>query len=177
MADLYGIRLRAEALQQIDLLAGFLATRYPDDPDTRRELAGYAGSGRAAAAAGAVGEAFDRLRDLRDHADDWAGHPHHPGEPGAAEHDALVWDYAKDLVRAEAPRELDVPEAGFLLSMLRYQQREVCARAGVDASARADAHYLAGRGAMAVELGHLPAARQELERLRGLARRFAAGDA
>ncbi|WP_266663668.1 hypothetical protein [Streptomyces sp. NBC_01443] len=54
---------------------------------------------------------------------------------------------------------------------------EVCALPGVDASARADAHYLAGRGAMAVELGHLPAARQELERLRGLARRFAAAGA
>ncbi|MGT2530465.1 hypothetical protein ACU4GG_27805 [Streptomyces nojiriensis] len=116
--DFYAIRLRAEALQRIDLLAGFLAARYPDDPDTRREVAECAERGRALAAEGRVGEAWDRVLDLRDHAYAWTGHPHHPGDPGA------------------------------------------------DATARVDAHHIAGRGSMAVELGHLAAARAELERLR-----------
>lgn len=174
---MYGIWRQAEALRQIDALAGFLATRYPDSPDTRRALAERAESGRAAAVAGDVGEAWDRIRDLRDHADCWAGHPHHPGEPGAAELDALVWDYAKDLLRTELrPGERDVPEAALTLSMLHHAHREICEYREADAAARADAHYLAGRGAMAVELGHLPAARRELGRLRAVAARFEDAD-
>ncbi|MEV6577943.1 hypothetical protein AB0M92_07205 [Streptomyces sp. NPDC051582] len=46
LTDPYDIRQRAEALRQVDLPAGFLATRYPDDPDIRRELAVCAECGR-----------------------------------------------------------------------------------------------------------------------------------
>ncbi|MGW6981194.1 hypothetical protein ACWGE1_17360 [Streptomyces sp. NPDC054932] len=177
MADVYYIWRLAEAAQQIDLLAGFLATRPGDGPATRREPAESAGAGRAAVAAGHLGEALDHLDDLREHAARWAGHPHHPGEPAAAEHDARVWDYAKDLLRAELrPQEAKVATARRMLTELRLLQREICTRPEADARARADAHYLAGRAAMAVELGRPGAARRELARLRALARRCAGDD-
>ncbi|WKD32563.1 hypothetical protein [Streptomyces xanthophaeus] len=178
MADVYYIWRLAEAAQQIDLLAGFLATRHGRrDPDVRGEPAGCAQAARAAVAAGRLGEALDRLDDLREHAAAWADHPHHPGEPGAAEHDARVWDYAKDMLRAEpGPAPAYLPTARDIVSQLRFLQRQICARPQADAQAEADAHYLAGRGAMAVEIGHLGAARKELRRLRALAEKCTVAD-
>ncbi|MCX5194340.1 hypothetical protein OOK31_10590 [Streptomyces sp. NBC_00249] len=177
MTDLYDIWLRAGAAQQIDLWAGYLAFRHRDSPQSRRELDGYAAAGRAAVASGDTDEAFTCGYELRERAERWAGNPHHPAEPGAAEHDRRVWDYAKDLLRAELPPgELNIPEAGWTASMASYALRKLCALPAADADARADAHYLAGRVAMAVEFGHLPAARAELERLRELAARYADPD-
>ncbi|MFF4009725.1 hypothetical protein [Streptomyces sp. NPDC001717] len=124
-----------------------------------------------------MGEALDRVLDLRDHAYAWTGHPHHPGEPGAAEHDARVWDYAKDLLREELTAgEPNVHEAGDVLHRPRRTREDVCALPAADAAARVDAHHIAGRGSMAVELGHLPAARAELERLREPRRRLVDAD-
>ncbi|MFF4423682.1 hypothetical protein ACFY04_23345 [Streptomyces sp. NPDC001549] len=174
MADVYYIWRLAEAAQQIDLLAGFLATRDADGPVALRESAECAGAGRAAVTAGRLKEALDRIDDLREHAARWAGHPHHPGEPAAAECDARVWDYAKDMLRTELPSgEAKVSTARRTLEEIRFLQREICARPEADEQARADAHYLAGRGAMAVGLGRLGAARKELGRLRVLAERYA----
>ncbi|MET9688454.1 hypothetical protein ABZY81_08260 [Streptomyces sp. NPDC006514] len=177
MADAYYVWRLAEAAQQIDLLAGFLATRHAPGPDHLAEPAECAGAGRAAVAAGRLEEALDRIEALREHAAPWAGHPHHPGEPGAAEHDARVWDYAKDMLRAEhGPGQAPLATTRDLLQRLRFLQREICALAQADAQARADAHYLAGRGAMAVELGRPGAARRELRRLRALAGKYAGAD-
>ncbi|MFJ7589881.1 hypothetical protein ACIQZO_21365 [Streptomyces sp. NPDC097617] len=177
MTDVYYIWRLAEAAQQIDLLAGFLATRHADGRAGSGEPAECARAGRAAVAAGRLNEALDRLEDLRGHAARWAGHPHRPGEPAAAEYDARVWDYAKDMLREELPpAEAKLSAAREILRELGWRQREVCARPEADAGARADAHYLAGRGAMAVELGSLGAARRELRRLRALAERCAGTD-
>ncbi|QES56699.1 hypothetical protein DEJ51_23040 [Streptomyces venezuelae] len=174
MADVYYIWRLAEAAQQIDLLAGFLATRHADGPVALRESAECARAGRAAVAAGRLREALDRIDDLRAHAARWAGHPHHPGEPGAFEQDARVWDYAKDMLRAQLPsQEAKVSAARGILSTIRHLRREICVRPEADAQARADALHLAGRAAMAVEIGHLGAARKELRRLRALAERCA----
>ncbi|MFJ9766042.1 hypothetical protein ACIRUY_19725 [Streptomyces erythrochromogenes] len=174
MAETYYLWRLAEAAQQIDLLAGFLATRHGPGPDHLAEPAECAAAGRAAVAAGRLGEALGHVDDLREHAARWAGHPHHPGEPGAAEHDARVWDYAKDALRAEhGPGAAHVRTARDLLLQLRLLQREICALPEADAQARADAHYLAGRGAIAVELGRPGVARGELRRLRALAERCA----
>ncbi|MFE5810188.1 hypothetical protein [Streptomyces sp. NPDC056491] len=177
MADAYYIWRLAEAAQQIDLLAGFLATRREPGPDHLAAPAECAGAGRAAVAAGRLGDALERLDDLRAHAARWAGHPHHPGEPGAAEHDAQVWDYAKDMLREErGPVPTYLPTARDILWQLPFLQRRICACPQADAQARADAHYLAGRGAMAVEIGHLGAARRELRRLRALAEKHTGDD-
>ncbi|MGW7328801.1 hypothetical protein ACWGIU_09435 [Streptomyces sp. NPDC054840] len=177
MADVYYIWRLAEAAQQIDLLAGFLATRHADGPVALRASAECAGAGRAAVTAGRLKEALDRLDDLREHAARWAGHPHHPGEPAAAEHDARVWDYAKDMLRAELTSEAaKVSTACRALGAIRFLEREICARPEADEGARADARYLAGRAAMAVELGRLGAARKELGRLRVLAERYTGDD-
>ncbi|WP_405438442.1 hypothetical protein OG373_13565 [Streptomyces avidinii] len=177
MADVYYIWRLAEAAQQIDVLAGFLATRHAQSPELGRETAEWAGAGRAAVAAGRLGEALDRVDDLRDRTARWAGHPHHPDEPGAAEYDARVRDYAKDMLRAGlGPAEAKLAATGEILRKLGSLQREICARPEADAQARADAHYLAGRGAMAVELGRPGAARKELRRLRALAERYAGTD-
>ncbi|MFJ6481555.1 MULTISPECIES: hypothetical protein [unclassified Streptomyces] len=178
MADAYYTWRLAEAAQQIDLLAGFLATRHAPGPDHHlAEPAECARDGRAAVAAGRLGEALDRVDDLREHAARWAEHPHHPGEPGAAEHDARVWDYAKDMLRAEhAPARAYLPAARDILARLRFLQREIHTCPHADAQAGADAHYLAGRGAMAVEIGHLGAARKELRRLRALAEKCPGAD-
>ncbi|MFE7095603.1 hypothetical protein [Streptomyces erythrochromogenes] len=173
MAETYYLWRLAEAAQQIDLLAGFLATRHAPGPDHLAEPAECAAAGRAAVAAGSLGQALDQVDALREHAARWAGHPHHPGEPGAAEHDARVWDYAKDALRAEhGPEAVHAATARDLLQQLRFLQREICALPEADAQARADAHYLAGRGAMAVELGRPGVARRELRRLRALAGRY-----
>ncbi|MFD9010488.1 hypothetical protein [Streptomyces sp. NPDC059552] len=177
MADVYYIWRLAEAAQQIDLLAGFLATRQEQGPDARRDVAGRAGAGRAAVAAGRLGEALEHVEELRERAARWAGHPHHPGEPGAAWHEARVWDYAKDMLRAEPGlARADLATARRILGDLSHLQRKICARPEVDAQACADAHHLAGRGAMAVELGRFGAARKELRRLRALAERSAGTD-
>ncbi|PWK67428.1 hypothetical protein BCL76_109339 [Streptomyces sp. CG 926] len=173
MADVYYIWRLAEAAQQIDLLAGFLATRDTGNPVALRESAESARAGSAAVAAGHLREALDRLEVLREHAARRAGDPHHPGEPAAAEHDARVWDYAKDMLRAELPPgEAKVLTARDILGALGRLRREICARPEADEQARADAHHLAGRGAMAVEIGHLGAARKELRRLRAVAERY-----
>ncbi|WP_158780953.1 hypothetical protein [Streptomyces sp. NRRL S-237] len=174
VADVYYIWRLAEAAQQIDLLAGFLATRDVDGPAALRASAESARAGRAAVAAGRLREAVDRIDDLREHAARWAGHPHHPGDPAAVEHDARVWDYAKDMLRAELPPgEAKVSTARRILGEIDHVRRGICARPEADEQARADARHLAGRGAMAVEIGHLGAARKELRRLRALAERYA----
>ncbi|WP_158820908.1 MULTISPECIES: hypothetical protein [unclassified Streptomyces] len=174
MADVYYIWRLAEAAQQIDLLAGFLATRHTDSPVAVRGSAESARAGRAAVAAGRLREALDSLEALREDAARRAGDPYHPGEPAAAEHDARVWDYAKDMLRAELPPgEAKVSTARDILEALGRLRREICARPEADERARADAHHLAGRGVMAVEIGHLGAARKELRRLRALAERYA----
>ncbi|MER5412627.1 hypothetical protein [Streptomyces virginiae] len=174
MADVYYIWRLAEAAQQIDLLAGFLATRDADGPAALRASAENARAGRAAVAAGRLREALDRIDDLREHAARWAGHPHHPGEPTAFEHDARVWDYAKDMLRAQLPsQEAKVFAARRILGAIHHLRREIRARPEADAQTRADALHLAGRAAMAVEIGHLGAARKELKRLRALAERYA----
>ncbi|MFI8385268.1 hypothetical protein [Streptomyces sp. NPDC085540] len=177
MADAYYVWRLAEAAQQIDLLAGFLATRHAPGPDHLAEPGECAGAGRAAVAAGRLEEALDRIEELREHAAPWAGHPHHPGEPGAVEYDARVWDYVKDMLRAEhGPGRALLVTTRDLLQQLGFLQREICALPQADAQARADAHYLAGRGAMAVELGRPGAARRELRRLRALAGKCAGDD-
>ncbi|MFJ3518094.1 MULTISPECIES: hypothetical protein [unclassified Streptomyces] len=179
MTDVYYMWRLAEAAQQTDLLEGFLTTRsrHEDGPAVRDDPAECARAAREAVAAGRLREALDRVDELREHAARWAGHPHHPGEPAADEYDARVWDYAKDMLRAELPAaEANLSTTRGILWELGFRRREICARPEADARARADAHYLAGRGAMAVEIGHLGAARRELRRLRALAEKHTGDD-
>ncbi|MFD5620272.1 hypothetical protein [Streptomyces yangpuensis] len=90
------------------------------------------------------------------------------GRPGEA------LGHAKDALRAEhGTGRVHVPTVRDLLLQLRFLQRQIRALPQADAQARADARYLAGRGAMAVELGRPGAARREPRRLRALAGRYA----
>ncbi|MFJ3881276.1 hypothetical protein ACIPW5_27990 [Streptomyces sp. NPDC090077] len=180
MDDAYGIWQRADAAREIDELAGFLASRRPGTPQDHRnrdEAARRAASGRAAVAAGDLGAALDRCLDLRDLAHPWAGHPHHPDAGRPAEQDARTWDHAKDMPRADlAPGDPRLHEAGMLRDQVVRTLRRIDDHPDADERARQDAHYLAGRAAMALALGHVPAARWELGRVQELLARYEGGE-
>ncbi|MFG2989884.1 hypothetical protein ACGFZK_11435 [Streptomyces sp. NPDC048257] len=61
---------------------------------------------------------------------------------------------------------------GRILAELRLPQREIRARPEADAGARADAHHLAGRGAVTTEPGRPGTARKVPGRLRAPAARY-----
>ncbi|MEV7519790.1 hypothetical protein [Streptomyces sp. NPDC091371] len=171
MADFHDIWRRAEAVQLIDALAGFLVSRYPDSPGVRREIDGIADAGRAAAAAGRPGEAARQYSLLHERAQEWAGHPHHVWEPRPAEADALVRDYVKDLLRGRLSRD-ELDRLSRIRGSVSVISRQLLARADVDAPAREDVRYLVARAETALDLGHVPAARRELDRLRGIEERY-----
>ncbi|MEV0409765.1 hypothetical protein AB0I68_02870 [Streptomyces sp. NPDC050448] len=173
MTDMYDIWRRAEAAWEVDALAGHLAARH-SDPQVRRELAEAAAAGRAAVAAGDLGAARRQRSFLRGRAEPGAGEPPCPWEPRPAERDALVWDYAKDLLRAELPPgELNLHDVGWVRFRLEGISRRFGARLEAGTGAREDLHYLAGRAAMALELGDLAAAEREMARIRELEQAYA----
>lgn len=180
MDDAYEVWRLADAAREIEELAGFLASRRPATPQDRLdrdEAARRAASGRAAVAAGDLGAALDRCLDLRDLAHPWTGHPHHPDTLRPAERDARAWDHAKDMPRADLPPgHPRLHEAGMLRDEVARTVERLHDHPDVDERTRQDAHYLAGRAAMALALGHVPAARWELGRIQELVARCEGGE-
>ncbi|MFE2550583.1 hypothetical protein ACFXGI_18845 [Streptomyces sp. NPDC059355] len=102
------------------------------------------------------------------------GDPHRPGPLRPAEEDAQVRDYLKDVLR---PRlscgQRDRLDRHTLT--LRVLPRRLCENPAVDARAREDIRYLAARGRMALDLGHVDAAEREVGRLEAIEERYRSG--
>ncbi|MFC5148765.1 hypothetical protein [Streptomyces aureoversilis] len=186
---------KSEVLQRVDVLAGFLASRYPGGGDgggdagrdgDAGEGAGARGDGAAAArrrvaetAAAArraledddLDEARRRMDDLAYEAEAWADHPHFPPAPSHYETDARVHDYAKDLARGflSSKRRDDLATIRLSFTVSRSRLIRLCHLTARD---RQDFHYVCGRISMSLDLGHVDTARRELARLREIEERY-----
>ncbi|MCQ8771857.1 hypothetical protein [Streptomyces telluris] len=186
---------KSEVLQHVDVLEGFLVSRYPGggdgDGDTgrdgdaregagdggesaaaaRRRVADTAASARRALEGGDLDEARRRADDLAHEAEAWAGHPHFPPAPSHYDADARVHDYAKDLARGflSSKHRDDLATIRLSLTVCRSRIIRLCHLTARD---RQDFHYICGRISMCLDLGHVETARRELARLREIDERY-----
>ncbi|MFE2583905.1 hypothetical protein ACFXGE_28455, partial [Streptomyces sp. NPDC059378] len=105
-----------------------------------------------------------------------AGAGIHPGPQGPGtlpenkvearpdEADRQTRDYAKDLWHAALPAAVR-DETGRIELSLEVQFLALCCQPGLNCRIRQDIFYLAGRAAMALDLGHLEAAEREIRRM------------
>ncbi|MER7464859.1 hypothetical protein [Streptomyces sp. NPDC097981] len=171
MTDMFGIWQCAELAKRIDVLAGFLGSRYAAGPALRTEAAAAAEEARAALARADPSRAREGLHELEGLAADWRDHPHFPAEPRPAEADEQVRDYVKDHLRGVlSPDELDRLDRPYISLVVTY--RRLCGRPDLDRSTREDVHYLYARGRMALDLGHARAAAREAGRMRAIEARL-----
>ncbi len=167
--DVYGIMLDAELSRAFDVWSGYLNARTGEDPQVRARLRDTLLSARTAAAEGESARARALVAEMYDDARD-AGLPWAPVSSGPRAADREARDYAKDELRqvlSVALRE----DLDSVAIYLRVTRRRLGAASGLDAATREDILYVSARAGMALDLGHLPAARRELERLEGIARR------
>ncbi|KDN81093.1 hypothetical protein [Kitasatospora cheerisanensis] len=167
MTELHEIWQRAEVSQRLDVLAGFVAVCVAGDEDARRRLALLTAEAEAALAASppeldVAAQCLDELVHWAE--EDWADHPYRPAEARPDEADRQTRDYAKDLRRAVLPVVLHDELACVELS-LEVRFLALCRRRHLDPRVREDVFYVAGRAAMALDLGHLEAARREVRRM------------
>ncbi|MGW0608601.1 hypothetical protein [Streptomyces sp. NPDC002644] len=170
MGDLYEIWQQAEVWRKLDVLSGFVAMCVTGDEEARHRLARLIAEADAALSASPpdMEGARHELDTLVRWADaEWADHPYRPTEARPDEADRQTRDYAKDLWLSALPvvvrDEMARIELGIEVTFLA-----LCRRPGLDPCVRQDAFYLAGRAAMALDLGHPEAAEAELCRLRQL---------
>ncbi|CAM5316076.1 hypothetical protein GCM10010261_60200 [Streptomyces pilosus] len=167
MAGLYEIWQQAEVWRRLDVLSGFVAMCVARDDHARRRLARLVAGADAALSASPpdLGVASDHLDELVRWADaEWADHPHRPVEARPDEADRQTRDYAKDLRNATLPVRVR-DEMGRIELSLEVRFLALCRTAHLDCRARQDIFYLAGRSAMALDLGHVEAAERELRRM------------
>ncbi|MFF3013613.1 hypothetical protein [Streptomyces sp. NPDC057939] len=167
MAGLYEIWQRAEASRRIDVLSGFIAMCEAGNDDARIRLARLvAGADKALSASPPdLDIASGYVDELVRWADtEWADHPYRPVEARPDEADRQTRDYAKDLRYAELPVLVREEMVGIELS-LEVRFLALCCQPGLDCRTRQDVFYVAGRAAMALDLGHLEAAEREIRRL------------
>lgn len=171
MADLYEIWQQAEVWRKLDVLSGFVAMCVTGNEEARHRLARLIAEADAALSASPpdLEGARDELDTLVRWADaEWADHPYRPAEARPDEADRQTRDYAKDLWRSVLPAVVR-DEMGRIELGLEVTFLNLCRRPGLDHRVRQDAFYLAGRAAMALDLGHPEAAEAEVLRLRRLA--------
>ncbi|MFF7209539.1 hypothetical protein ACFZAU_03260 [Streptomyces sp. NPDC008238] len=170
MAGLYEIWQRAEVSRRLDVMSGFIAMCVAGDDDARRRLAGLVVGADAALSASPPdpGTASAYLDELVRWADtDWADHPHRPVEARPDEADRQTRDYAKDLRHVAVPARVR-DEMGRIELRLEVGFLALCGQPGPDCRIRQDIFYVAGRAAMALDLGHLEAAEREVRRMEQL---------
>ncbi|MFD6414869.1 hypothetical protein [Streptomyces sp. NPDC060194] len=167
MSGLYEVWRRAEVSRRIDVLSGFVAMCVSGDDVARRRLAELVAGAEAALSAtpGDLETAAEALDELVRWADtEWSDHPWRPVEARPEEADRQTRDYAKDLRRGMAPHAVH-DDMGCL--ELRFEVRflALCRRPELDCPTRQDLFYVAGRAAMALDLGHLDVAEREIRRM------------
>ncbi|MFF9851038.1 hypothetical protein [Streptomyces litmocidini] len=162
MAGLYEIWQRAEGSRRLDVLSGFIAmcvAGTPSRPAGRRRGRGPL---RLAPDLVAASEHLDELVWWAD--TEWADHPYRPAEARPDEADRQTRDYAKDLRHVALPVPLR-DEMGRIELSLEVRFLALCRQPGLDCRIRQDVFYVAGRAAMALDLGHLEAAEREIRRM------------
>ncbi|WP_329250712.1 hypothetical protein OG223_20925 [Streptomyces sp. NBC_01478] len=167
MAGLYEIWQRADVSRRLDVLSGFIAMGVAGDDDARRRLAQLIAGADAALSASPpdLAVASEHLDELVLWADtEWADHPHRPVEARPDEADRQTRDYAKDLRHAALPVRVR-DEMGRIELSLEVRFLALCSRSELDCRIREDVFYVAGRAAMALDLGHLEAAEREIRRM------------
>ncbi|MFB6518666.1 hypothetical protein [Streptomyces sp. NPDC056401] len=167
MAGLYEIWQRAEVSRRLDVLSGFIAMCAAGDNDARRRLAQLVAGAEAALSAAPpdLVIASEHLDELVWWADtEWADHPYLPAETRPDEADRQTRDYAKDLRHAALPVRVR-DEMGRIELSLEVRFLALCRQTGLNCRIRQDIYYVAGRAAMALDLGHLEAAEREIRRM------------
>ena len=167
MTGLYEIWQRAEVSRRLDVLSGFIAMCCAGDGDARRRLSQLVGSAAAALPAShpdliVASEYLDELVCWAD--TEWPDHPYRPVEARPDEADRQTRDYAKDLRHAALPVRIRGEMVRIELN-LEVQFLALCDQPGLDCRIRQDIFYVAGRAAMALDLGHLEAAEREIRRM------------
>ncbi|MER6202962.1 hypothetical protein ABT234_37015 [Streptomyces sp. NPDC001586] len=168
MAGLYEVWQRAEVSRRLDVLSGFIAMCAAGDDNARRRLAELVACADAALSAlppdlVIASEYLDELVWWA--ATEWADHPYLPVEARPDEADRQTRDYAKDL-RHAALTVRDRHEMGRIELSLEVGFLALCRQPGLDCRIRQDVFYVAGRAAMALDLGHLEAAEREILRMK-----------
>ncbi|GAA3989249.1 hypothetical protein GCM10022247_04720 [Allokutzneria multivorans] len=167
MAGLYKIWQRAEVSRRLDMLSGFVAMCVTGDDDARSRLAQLVARADAALSASPpdLAAASAHLDELLLWAEtEWADHPYRPLEARPDEADRQTRDYAKDLRFAALPVRFR-DEMGRIELSLEVRFLALCRRPEFDCRTRQDIFYVAGRAAMALDLGHLEAAEREIRRM------------
>ncbi|MGY3205445.1 hypothetical protein [Streptomyces sp. TE5632] len=90
--------------------------------------------------------------------------------PGPCAADREARDYAKDDLREVLPLHLR-DELDSIAIFLSVTGRRLRAAPGLDTATHQDILYITARAGMALDLAHPTAARRELGRLKGIARR------
>lgn len=167
MAGLYEIWQQAEVSRRLDVLSGFIAMCAAGDDDARRRLARLVADAETAVSSSPpdLAVASERLDELVEWADtEWADHPYRPVEARPDEADRQTRDYAKDLWHAALPVRLRDEMVRIELH-LEVRFLALCRQPGLSCRSRQDVYYVAGRAAMALDLGHLEVAEQEIRRM------------
>ncbi|MFE7857328.1 hypothetical protein [Streptomyces sp. NPDC057403] len=167
MAGLYEIWQRAEVSRRLDVLSSFVTMCVAGEDDGRRRLAQLVAGADAALSASPpdLMVASQYLDELVWWADtEWADHPYRPVEGRPDEADRQTRDYAKDLRHVTLPVGVR-DEMGRIELSLEVRFLALCRQPGMDCRTRQDLFYVAGRAAMALDLGHLEAAEREIQRM------------
>ncbi|MET8115622.1 hypothetical protein [Streptomyces prasinus] len=166
---MYQIMLDAELSKAFDVWSGYLNARTGEDPQARARLRSTLRSAREAAAAGDPEFARALVAEMYDDARE-AGLPWAPVRPGPCAADREARDYAKDDLREVLPLHLREGLDNIAI-FLNVTDRRLRAAPGLDTTTCQDILYITARAGMALDLAHPTAARRELERLKGIARR------
>ncbi|MEU3659851.1 hypothetical protein AB0E77_08810 [Streptomyces sp. NPDC032940] len=170
MAGLCEIWQRAEVSRRFEVLSGFVATCVAGDDEARRRLAQLVAHAEAALSPSppdfaVASKCLDELVRWADR--EWADHPYRPVEARPDEADRQTRDHAKDLWHAALPVHVR-DEMGRIELSLEVRFLALCRQPSLDCGIRQDIFYVAGRAAMALDLGHLEAAEREIRRMEQL---------
>jgi len=165
--DTYAVWRLANLEQQIDAHTSFLeACPWPDE-QTRFSCRLAVEAARSGLVRGSIGELSDLLADLIYLAEAWRDRPGFPEARSASEADRLARDRVKDHLRAEFPAQFRDRIGALKLSIDVTYNRLSC-DSRLDRPTRYDVMYMYGRATMALDLGHVQAAEQELTRLKAI---------
>lgn len=167
MSDTYRVWQLAKLEQQIDAYSSFLeACPWPDE-QTRFSCRLAVEAARSGLARGSIDELQELLADLIYLAEDWRHRPGFPEARSAAEADRLARDRVKDHLRAEFPVQFR-DRIGSLKLSIDVTYNRLSGDSRLDRCMRDDVFYTYGRATMALDLGHVRAAEQELARLEAI---------
>ncbi|MGW7067056.1 hypothetical protein ACWGII_18540 [Streptomyces sp. NPDC054855] len=167
MTGLFEIWQRADVARRLDVLSGFVAMCVAGDDDARRRLSQMVADTDAPSP--------PRPRIWWSPRSVWtnssAGLTRSgsitrivPWKPRPDEADRQTRDYAKDLRHAALPARAR-GEMGRIELSLEVRFLALCRQPGLDCRVGQDIFYVAGRAAMALDLGPLEAAEREVQRM------------